>query len=337
MPLALPIVCGLVLGIVSPQAPAPAALQERIDRVRADLFARAEHVDDDVRELKEVLAIEPRSAEAHTLLGIAYSTIGTRDLKGEAIAEFRQALDLQPALVPVHFYLARLYLDIGRQARARDELEAGLAQAPGHPEFLTLLGETERQMKNPARAEDLLRQALRADDSFAQAHYFLGLTLLDLGKRDAAIAELEGVVRTGPPIADAYLTLGTAYLTVGRVTDAVETLSRGSQLQPSRSDLHIALAGAYRRKGLLAKAEAELALGVPKPDAAAASSGYPYQQVELDYQMERGMIALQRGQLAAAADAFKKVLAFDPTHAEATRELAAVNRRLRLKKSGGPR
>jgi Tfp pilus assembly protein PilF len=313
----------------------PAAIQARLDRVRADLFSRAERVNEDVRELKDVLAIDPRSAEAHVLLGIAYSTLGSRDLKGEAIAEFRQALDLDPRLVPVRFYLARLYLDLGRPARARDELDAALAQTPGQPDLLTLLGETERQLKNPARAVDLLQQALRADDSFAQARYYLALALIDLDKRAEAIAELERVVRSGAPIADAYLTLGIAFLALGRTTAALETLNRGVQIEPARRDLHVALASAYRRNGLLEKAETELTRGAPRPGASAASSDYPYQQVDLDYQLERGMVALQRGQLSSAAEAFKKVLELEPQHPEATRQLAEVNRRLRAKKPGG--
>src|SRR5437764_14762792 len=103
-------------------AAAPATtppINARLDRVRADLFARAGHLPEDVKELKAVLALDPRSADAHVLLGIAYSTQGTRDLKGEAIGEFRQALDLDPGLLPVHFYLAHLYLDLGRAARAK--------------------------------------------------------------------------------------------------------------------------------------------------------------------------------------------------------------------------
>src|SRR6266516_841275 len=90
------------------QAAAPPPIQQRLDRVRADLFSRAEHLPEDVRELKAILAIDPRSPEAHVLLGIAYSTQGAKDLKGEAIGEFRQALDLDPSLAPVRFYLAHL-------------------------------------------------------------------------------------------------------------------------------------------------------------------------------------------------------------------------------------
>jgi tetratricopeptide (TPR) repeat protein len=323
MPAGFRMLVGMAIALSQVTAP-PAAIQERLDRARADLFSRAEHVNEDVRELKEVLALDPRSAEGHLLLGVAYSTLGSRDLKGEAIGEFRQALDLDPSLVPVRFYLAHLYLDLGRAARAREELEAALVQAPGNPEFLALLGEAERQMKNPRRAVEVTRQALQADDSFAPARYYLGLALLDLGQRDEAIKELERVVRSGSSVADAYIALGNAYVEAGRATEAVETLNQGLHVDPGRPELRIALARAYRSKGLLDKAEAQLALGMPKRAATPASSDYPYQQVELDFYLERGLVRLQRGQLAAAAEAFKKVLDLEPDHGPANRGLAEV-------------
>ena len=312
----------------------PAAIQERLDRARADLFSRAAHLNDDVRELKQILALDPRSAEAHLLLGVAYSTMGSRELKGEAVAEFRQALDVNPGLVPVRFYLARLYLDLGRAARARQELEAALEQVPGNPEFLALLGEAERQLKNPRRAVEVTRQVLRSDDTFAPARYYLGLALLDLGQRDEAIKELEQVIRSGPLGADACLALGTAYVEAGRSAEAVEALSQGLRVDPARSELRIALARAYRSKGLLDKAEAQLALVRLKRAATPASSDYPYQQVEVDFYLERGLVKLQRGQLPAAAAAFKKVLELEPNHEAANRQLAVVDRRLRTKKPG---
>jgi tetratricopeptide (TPR) repeat protein len=324
--------------IVAWQAAAPQVpIQERLERVRADLYSRTDRLDENVKELKQILALDPRSADAHMLLGIAYSTWGSKELKGEAIGEFRQALDLNPRLVQVRFFLAHLYLDLGRAARAREELEAGLAQTPGNPDFLALLGEAERQLKNPARAVQVTRQALQADSTFAPARLYLGRALLDAGQRDEGIKELEQVVRAGAPVADAYLALGSAYVDAGRSAEAIETLTQGLKIDPARSEMHIALARAYRSKGLLEKADAQLTLGRPKRTPLSDSSDYPYQQVELDFHLERGMVKLQRGQLAAAAEAFKKVLEFEPAHEAATRELAEVNRRLRAKKPGGGR
>src|SRR5258705_1422192 len=86
--------------LVAWQTAAPPAIQERLDRVRADLFSRTDRVSENVRELKQILALDPRSADGHMLLGIAYSTLGSKELKGEAIGEFRQALDLDPPLLP---------------------------------------------------------------------------------------------------------------------------------------------------------------------------------------------------------------------------------------------
>ena len=325
----------LALSLVSALLPGPqATIQERLDRVRADLFSRTDRVTENVEELKQVLALDPRSADAHMLLGIAYATLGTRDLKGEAIGELRQALDLNPRLVDIRFYLARLYLDLGRADRAREELDVALEQIPGHPEFLALLGEAERQSKNPRRAIEVTRQALQADRTFGPARYYLGLALLDAGERDEGIKELEQIVRAGAPVADAYLALGAAYIDAGRGADAVDILDRGVRVDPARPELRVALARAYRSMGLLEKADAQLTLGTPKRASRADSSDYPYQQVELDFHLERGMVKLGRGQLAAAAEAFRRVLALEPNHEAATRGLAEANRRLRPKKTG---
>jgi len=324
------------MAIVAWQAAAPPApIQERIDRVRADLYSRTDRLGENVKELKQILAVDPRSADAHMLLGIAYSAWGSRELKGEAVGEFRQALELNPRLVEVRFYLARLYLDLGRPSRAREELDTALEQMPGHPEFLALLGEAERQLKNPRRAIDVTRQALKADSTFGPARYYLGLALLDDGQRDEGIKELEQIVRAGAPIADAYLALGAAYTDARRGAEAVDVLSRGLQVDPARPELHIALARAYRSLGQLEKADAELTRGRPTRASVAASSDYPYQQVELDFHLESGMVKLGLGQLAAAAEAFKKVLALEPSHEAATRGLAEANRRLRRKTPGG--
>src|SRR5204862_7355045 len=101
------------LRAVSQAGAAQASIQARLDRVRADLFSKPERVNDDIRELKDILALDPRSAEGHLLLGIAYRTLGSEDLMGEAVAELRQALELNPDFVPARFYLGHLYLDLG--------------------------------------------------------------------------------------------------------------------------------------------------------------------------------------------------------------------------------
>ena len=329
------LLCGLLAaGALSPATASPQTqattpspdLRERLGRISADLFSATPHLEDDIRELKGILAADPNVAPAHMLLGIAYRGLGSPDMMSDAVAELRQAIALSPDYVPARLYLAYIYLDIGRPQRAKDELEAALEQSPGNPQLLALEGESERQLKNAGRAVELAQQSLKIDPSAAEARYYLGLALFDLGRRAEAIKELEQVVASGGALPDAYLSLGVAYIEAGRFDDAIATLGKGSERDRSRPDLRIQLARAYRSKGLLDKAAEQLQLARSRPGGGGplAASEYRQQQLELDLTLEQGALDAQRGRVAAAIASFKKVLTMDPAHGPANRYLAQI-------------
>jgi tetratricopeptide (TPR) repeat protein len=213
-----------------------------------------------------------------------------------------------------------VYRDLGRLDAAKKELDAALEQVPGNPQVLAVLGDTERQLKNRMRALELLRQALKADESFAQARYYLGLTYWDLDRRDEAIAELEQVVKSGAKVADAYLSLGMAYLDADRKSDAVEILSQGTHIDPARPDLRLQLAKAFRLTGALAKSEAQLKIVNPQR----ATTLVDAQRTEFDLQLETGLLKLAQRQFEAAARALKRCLSVDPGSGPANRGMAEV-------------
>jgi tetratricopeptide (TPR) repeat protein len=330
------LIVGLLVGampaILRAQAPAPSGsdrpIKERLNSVSTDLFSRPDAARDAIRELKAILASDPNVAEAHFLLGIAYRMIGNPEMVSDAVAELRQAIALDTNYVPARFYLAQLYLEIGRPERAREEMQTALGQFPGRPQLLAVLGEAERRLKNPRRSAEVLREALKADESFAQARYYLALALFDLGQKDEAIKELERVVQSGPKAAEAYVALGTAYLQANRTDEAIETLTRGIPIDPARPDTRIQLARAYRTKGLLPKADEQLKIARPRATGVSASPLAQDQEVELDYYLELGLLRQQQGQLKEAADALGKVLAMEPGHALASRHLAEVRKAL---------
>jgi Tfp pilus assembly protein PilF len=298
------------------------AVQERLNRIRADLFSGTANPNDAIRELKEILAIDPQSADAHLLLGLAYQAEGSPAFLAEAIAELRQAIAANPDSAPARLYLAQVYLDLGRTARAREELQALMTVAPNSPQVLGMLGEAERQLGNPQRGLELTKQALTADGSFAQARFYQALALLDLGKRDEAITELERVVQSGVRAVDPYLTLGTAYLDSARVDDGLKLLDRAAQMNPNRSDVRIQLARGYRLKGSLPQAEEQLKLAAANGKALA--SPFTQRQTELDIFLEAGLIKLQERELDAAREGFTQALAIDPNNGPANRGMAEV-------------
>lgn len=330
--------CVAVLhGAAAGQTMSSGAIREKLNRAGAKLYSAAPQTAAAIQELKAILALEPGLAEAHMLLGIAYRVQGSPELMGEAVAELRQALALNPSLALARLTLARVYLDMARADRAREELEVALGHMPGHPQLLALSGEAERQLGNPRRSVELNRQVLQADATFVQARYYLGLALLDLRQHTEAVREMQLVVESGANPAEAYLGLGTAYLDAGRVEDGLTALREAARLDPSRPETHIQLSRAYRSKGLLDAAVKELKLAMPTGPAGLSAL---YHSVESDVYMEEGLIRMQQGRLEAAAESFQRVLDADSSHEPAKRQLAEVRKRLqdkaRQNKSGGP-
>jgi tetratricopeptide (TPR) repeat protein len=293
---------------------------DRLARIQRELFSGTVDAQAAIRELKAVLAVDPQSHVAHVLLGIAYQSLGTQEFIAEAVAELRQALAIDPTDVPARLYLAYGYRDLGRLERAREELQTALAQAPGNPQVLALLGDTERQLKNPARALELEDRALSSNQNDLQARYYRGLALFDLGRHDEGIRELEQVVRSGAPAAEAYLALGAAYLDATRVREAIDVLTRGTELDPARPDVRVQLARALRMSGALAQSEAQL----ERAAAGRTGSRLEAQRLEFDLALEQGLLRLAQGQLPAAATALQKALTIDPDHGPANRGLAQV-------------
>ena len=314
------------LGAATQAAP-PAAridrgsLQDRLNGIRPVVLSGGD-IQAAIRELHAILAVDPKAAEAHLLLGLAYGQLDSQEMDAEAIAELRQALAIEPGLVPARVALARLYLEFGQPERAREEADAALKAMPAHPQILALLGEAERQLGRPTRAVDIQRRALASNPAFEQARYYLGLALLDAGRRDQGIAELERLVEAGASLPDVYFTLGSTYLDAGRTDEALRTLEQGTRFGTPEPEVRLRLARAYRLKGMLGRAETEIASALPAGAAMQASTVHQQLQAEVD--VELGLIRLQQGQLDAAVQAFQKALRIKSDHGPAHQQLAEV-------------
>ena len=59
--------------------------------------------------------------------------------------------------------------------RPRNSWTRGLRDRPDVPHFLSLLGEVDRKLGNPAASLELNRKALQVDPSMTPAHYYLAL------------------------------------------------------------------------------------------------------------------------------------------------------------------
>lgn len=315
----------------TPAAPPPAeatapALQERLARIRTELLSGSANLDTVVPDLKAILAIDPRAAEGHLLLGLAYRSMGSYPMLVEAIAEFRQAIALDARLLAVRLYLAHAYLDLDRPARAREESLLGLEKLPDQPQMLTLLAEAERRLGNPERTIELTRQVLARTPESTEARYYGANALFDLKRRDEAIREFEILVRTGVNMPDLYLRLGNEYIVDNRIDEATDMMVKAATLAPVRPDIRIALARTYRLKGLLDDAERQLAQAFPSSVQVEASSFY--EQAQADLNREVGILRFEQKRLDEAVISLDLATMLRPADGMAHRYLAEVHAQL---------
>ncbi len=268
-------------------------------------------------ELKQVVARDPRSGAAHLALGQAYLASGSIDLVSEAKAELQQALDLDSGLIWARFYLAKIYLDLGRADKARAELERAEATRPNVPHILSLLGEACRRLGEPERALELNQEALEVDASMTPAYYHRALAYLDLKKPGLAAQELERAVQSQYVIPEMFVTLGAIYSEKGDLDRAGALFSRAIALDASRPEGHLKLAGVLRRQGAYERALAELKRALPEGKRF-LDTPY-YQQLQADVAFETGQVYQDQGKMDQARQAFSRALEIDPNHAGAKR------------------
>ncbi len=135
---------------------------------------------------KEILLIDPNSAEADMIAGEALD--GKGDNAG-AVQQFRAAAQANPKEPNVHFGLAYLYWTQKRYDEAIPEFRAELANDPQNNQAMIYLGDTYVQQNDFDNAKATLEVANRYQTTDPLIHLDLGIVYMETGDKTNAIQE----------------------------------------------------------------------------------------------------------------------------------------------------
>jgi tetratricopeptide (TPR) repeat protein len=110
-------------------------------------------------------------------------------------------------------------------------------QHPPSKKAIRLLIDAQRysQAHDTARAAEKLRQAIRLDPSFREAHLNLGVQYARTSQISEAMAEFQRALDIGPPDAKAYSNLAYCYIRIGAFQEAEDAAGRALHLEPANA------------------------------------------------------------------------------------------------------
>jgi tetratricopeptide (TPR) repeat protein len=190
-------------------------------------------LDEAIAEYRQAIEIDPKFAPAHYGLGLALYDQKRLD---DAIAEYRKAIEIDPKYAFAHS-------NLGMALHAQKKLDEAIAEYRQAIEIDPKLVPAHYNLGNALYHQNKLdeaiaeyRKAIEIDPKFAPAHCTLGLALRDQKKLDEAIFEYRAAIRIDPNLAEAYCNLGHALGQLGRFPDALAAMKTGHTLGSPRAD-----------------------------------------------------------------------------------------------------
>jgi tetratricopeptide (TPR) repeat protein/SAM-dependent methyltransferase len=192
-----------------------------------------------VHFIRQAIAQSGGSALYHSNLGACYRALGRID---EAIAEFREAMRLQPALIGARYNLAMALEAAGRPDEALREYDEVLRLNSGYVEALNNRGGLLLSLGRTEEAIQSYRRAVECRPRAAKLHYNLANALSHAARYDAAADEYREAIRLDPMSAEAHNNLATVLDALGQRGEALAAIGKALALRPDYAEARLNLA-----------------------------------------------------------------------------------------------
>jgi Tfp pilus assembly protein PilF len=227
-----------------------ARMARHMERAK-ELLQRADHLKAKV-ELKNVLQIDPRNAEAYFLAGrIAEYQADWSNAYGN----YSRAIELDRAYLDAQLKLGRIHLMFGETEKAAPLAAQVLAVRRDDPEARTLSAAIKAANGESAAAIAEAEAVLRRDPAREDATSLLAGVYRKLGDNANAERALLAGIAANPNGVALRLDLAALMLQSNQFAKAERPLQEAARLEPQRLEHQVRLAAYYANGGVLDKAE----------------------------------------------------------------------------------
>jgi predicted O-linked N-acetylglucosamine transferase (SPINDLY family) len=254
------------------------------------------------QSLERAVAVDPRSADAHSNLGFAFFKLGRYD---EARRVQEKALALKPNFPTAQTNLGNTLMRLGLHEPAIEAHERAIRMKPDYADAYCNRGMTELLLKQYERAAQSFDRALSLQPRHLQAMAGKGLACIERQHFEQAEALLSAALAIKPDLAQALAYRGLIHFQFARYAQAKADLDAALALSPE-------LEVAWRWKAqtsLLSGNQAEAILACKR-----LLDQNPRSEIALTL---LGAALTRQGEIVAAIEHFDRALEVKPDHEDA--------------------
>ncbi|MBN1523048.1 MAG: tetratricopeptide repeat protein [Spirochaetales bacterium] len=238
-------------------------------------FLKTGKINQAVRAAKQVIAKDPRNADAHYLLGRAYleaekpelalmeyktvnhlgmfsGIIRENDFRRqiaklyiqneqyeEALKEFLMLIKFEPNVAEHYFHVGDLFEERGRTDRAAIYYQKSVELDREFAEAYFRLGRILYRDKKPIEARMALEKAVRNDSENSQAFFYLGKLMRESHDYVGALIHYEKAEKDPELKTKVLVERGTCYMSTGNYDSAIAEFERAIRLTPDDTKAEI--------------------------------------------------------------------------------------------------
>ena len=265
---------------------------------------KAGHIDEAERGYRRVLAANPRSAEAHFMLGLVHLQ---RNRWPAAETCLRQAIAIDSGDARFHNNLGKALLGLARPGEALESFETALARAPEFENARFGRGVALMALDRLSEAEEDFRAVLARHPGHADALVNMSVVLIKQNRNTEAAAVLRQGLERHPRDPRLLSNLANALEKLNDLDGAQAAAERALEVEPRLTEPRFSLARIDHRRGRLAQARVRLDALLEEPLRG---------EERLDALFELGAVLDRLGEPAAAIAALgqaKRQIAESPT------------------------
>jgi cellulose synthase operon protein C len=207
-------------------------------RLRAALRIEKGDVDNAISDIRQALNDQPKSAELLSLLAIAYERGGKNELADRQYADGLKSSNYNPEIV---LRYAAFLQRRGDPARAEDILSEAVGRNANNFQLLSSLAQVRLNRQNWTGALDTADVIGKSAEGRALADQIRAAALAGQNKLDESIVALEDAHKVAPNAIQPTLALASSYLRQGSADKAAALLEETSKKNPGNSQLLVFL------------------------------------------------------------------------------------------------